>query len=530
MIVGLGAAFVCQIVLLAIAARNNRHMINPDGVAYLRLASYYAKGQTRLMVSGWWGPMISWLMAPLIPAFRNPLDAARIIMGLSATVFWLGSVAVLRSLGVFPTGVVLGAWFVALASVSWSVQYITPDLLLGGLLCFAISRMMSPLWTQSWKTQFGAGLLWGAAYLTKAVALPIALGVITITAILYLISGLTTVRPVLRSVGITLLGLVLLAAPWIVVLSLKYHRLVFSTSGPIAHAIVSPPNLKQGHPVALIQPEPGRITWGEDPPTQLYAEQKWSPFESRAYARHQLKIMYRNFEVILKYFASFDWLQLGFCSALLGLMVHTPWRQNLQTQRWRWVGGFLACITGVYLPFYSDLERYFFPAYPFLIAAVIGMIVWLTRQAQERNNFPRIIGICLIVISFGNPIRLVLPVALQGIDYPQGIYTKDFAARLEAAKMQGSIAGVGEASNPWQGEYIGQYLALFTNQPYFGSEPVADAVKLKSSGARLIVLDRHLPHGELENDPSFRNLDSDLFGSKQEADQYPLKAFLVTSP
>jgi hypothetical protein len=246
--------------------------------------------------------------------------------------------------------------------------------------------------------------------------------------------------------------------------------------------------------------------------------------------------MYLNFEVILKYFAGFDWLQLGFCSALLGLMVHTPWRQNLQTQRWRWVGGFLACIAGVYLPFYSDVERYFYPAYPFLFAAVIGMIFWLTRHAHERNNFPRIIGICLIVISFGNPIRLTLPVALQGLDYPPGIYSKDFAVRLEAAKVHGPIAGVGEHSNPlhgeytWHGDYIGQYLALFTNQPYFGSERVADAVKLKSSGARLVVLDRHLPHGELEQDPSFRNLDSELFRSKQEADQYPLKAFLVTSP
>ncbi len=530
MIVGIAAALVCQIVLLAVAARNNRHMIGPDGVAYMRLASYYAKGQTQLMVSGYWGPMISWLMAPLMPIFRNPMDAARVVMGLSAVVFWLGGVTVLRALGIFPTGIVLGSWFVALASVSWSVQMITPDLLLGGLLCLAVSRMMSPRWTQSWKTQVGAGMLLGAAYLAKAVALPIALGVITITAILYLISGLTTVRPVLRSIGITLIGFVLLAAPWIVVLSLKYQRFVFSTTGPIAHAILPPPNLNQGHPVALIRPEPGRITWWEDPQNDLYAEQKWSPFQSRAYAKHQLKIMYRNFEVILKYFWSFDWLQLGFCSALLGLLVHTPWRQNLQAQRWRWAGGFLACIAGVYLPFSSDLERYFYPGYPFLIAAAMGMMVWLISHAQEKNNFPRIIVICLLVISFGNPIRLILPVALRGLDYAPGIYTQDLAARLEAAQVHGPIAGVGEPPNPWQGEYIGHYLAMFTNQPYFGSERVADAVKLKSSGARLIVLDRHLPHGELEQDPSFRDLDSELFGSKQEADQYPLKAFLVVSP
>src|SRR5512141_3166048 len=67
------AAFACQVTLLCLAGWQNDHMLNPDGIAYLRIASYYAHGQTDLMISGYWGPLISWLMAPLLALGVPPL-------------------------------------------------------------------------------------------------------------------------------------------------------------------------------------------------------------------------------------------------------------------------------------------------------------------------------------------------------------------------------------------------------------------------------------------------------------------------
>src|SRR5262249_6785787 len=65
----------------------NRHALNPDGVAYLRLASYYSAGNWHLAVSGYWAPLLSWLMAPLLKLGIAPLVTARILMALSAVVF-----------------------------------------------------------------------------------------------------------------------------------------------------------------------------------------------------------------------------------------------------------------------------------------------------------------------------------------------------------------------------------------------------------------------------------------------------------
>ena len=88
--------FVCQVTLLCLAGWQNDYMLNTDGVAYLRIASYYAHGQTHLMISGYWGPLISWLMAPLVALGVPPLATGRVVMGLSAVVFWFGCVSVFR--------------------------------------------------------------------------------------------------------------------------------------------------------------------------------------------------------------------------------------------------------------------------------------------------------------------------------------------------------------------------------------------------------------------------------------------------
>ena len=175
--IGVAGAVICQIALLLIAGLRNRHMLNPDATAYIQLARDYAAGQFHVAVSGYWGPMLSWLMVPIMGFVSHPLDVARVAMGVSAVFFFLGCVTLFRSFNVHPALIVLGAWLVALASISWSVENITPDLLMTGWLCLALSRMALPKWMESRRTQWLTGLLLGAAYLTKAVALPAAFGI-----------------------------------------------------------------------------------------------------------------------------------------------------------------------------------------------------------------------------------------------------------------------------------------------------------------------------------------------------------------
>ena len=102
----------------------------------------------------------------------------------------------------------------------------------------------------------------GAAYLAKHAALPISVMTIIALAVINY-QG----RQTLRGMTICFAGILLVAGPWIGLLSYKYGRPAISTIGPIQHAIVGPPDMERDHPDHrhFYKPEPGRITVAEDP-------------------------------------------------------------------------------------------------------------------------------------------------------------------------------------------------------------------------------------------------------------------------
>jgi hypothetical protein len=298
--------FVVQIILLAKATWLFREQINPDAISYLRIAGYYLHGQTDLMVSGVWGPLLSWLIAPLLLVFDDGLLAAHVAVAISAIVFLFGTYSLLRAMKLPDSAVMAGTWITVFLSVYWSTTVISPDLLMGGIFCWGISRLLSG------KYDLGTGLILGVAYLAKHVALPLSGMAVIAFAIIN--------RPRLGAIAIVGVGFLLIAGPWIAALSYKYGRPTFSTIGPIQHAIVGPPDVYRDHPDHLhfYKPEPGRITTSEDPTNLPY--NYWSPIESWAYARHQASLVYHNAGTILHYLRSFDWLGLGIISAIFGIV------------------------------------------------------------------------------------------------------------------------------------------------------------------------------------------------------------------
>lgn len=518
---GIAIAIVYQLVLLIMAGWKDRFVLNMDGVIYIRIASYYASENFDLAISGYWGPLLSWLIAPLLGVVENPLYAARIVMGLSAVVFLLGCISIFRNMEIHPAGILLGTWIAAAMSVAWSVAAITPDLLMSGLLCLAISLMVSRRWAESSLRQLTAGLLFGVAYLTKAVAFPMAILTASAIAALWVIGRIRNRTVVTRSLLITLLNFLLVCTGWILILSTKYKSIVFSTSGKIAYAIVGPPDKERYHPITRMfhTPEPGRITSAEDPTYLPY--QYWSPFENLDYAKHQLMLIYQNIEVIFNHLSGFAALHLGLLAVFWALFVHTPWRQNMSTDRWRWAGVMVACTTVIYLPVYALDQRYYFATYPFLFAASAGMVTWLAPEIRLRWNWPRLFGFAVVTLCFVLPARTALQRAFTGtIEKQRGVHASDLAKKLKAAGIHGAIAG---------GEADGFYVAFYTDQPWHGHELIPTAESFKASGAKLALVHRNEEAliSELNQDPALVNLDSLLFHDQAEADKFPLKVYQI---
>ena len=442
------------------------------------------------------------------------------------SVFLFGCVRVFHSFQMRPAAIVLCTWISAIAGVYWSVSVeanLTPDLLMSGLICIAISRTVSPSWNQRWAGPFTAGIWYGLAYLAKPVAFPVTFGLGIGIGALWILSRLSSVKVVVRSLAITLLGFLLVAGPWVTILSLKYNDLVVSTSAKIAHAIVSPYNPDQGHlPSTMFhRPEPGRFSSGEDVTFLPY--HYWSPFSNIQYFKHQLNLVYYNANTVFNFLSGFDRFGIGLVLALIGLFVHTPWRENMAADRWRWAAVPIGFISGIYLPVYASAGRYYYAAYPFLLVSSMGMVVWLTQKPRETINLPRLIGIMLLAISFGRAPAANLPDALSGLESRPSVLAKEVADKLRALDLQGPIAGVGDCRRV--GFYV-EYVAFFMRQPYYGCEEKTSLVRIKNSGAEVIMADPLLPvTAEIETDPAFKNVDHLIFQTKAEAASSPWKVY-----
>jgi hypothetical protein len=504
-----------QIAGLVTAAWIFQDALNPDGIAYLQIASHYAHGQPGLGISGHWGPLLSWLMAPFLRAGIPPPATARVVMALSAIIFLLGCRRIFCRAklggGLFYWG--LGT--MALLSILWSVELITPDLLLAGVILFAFDEMLATGWHFRPGIAFGAGLWWGLAYLIKAVGMP--LGILTCLgmAVLRWRKNPEAKLEIARGVGLTLAGLALVASPWVAVLSRHYGKLTISTSAIHNHALVGP---SVDSPVHLLdegfrQPERGQITIWEDPPPP---GPDWSPWENWRNAAHQIRIMEDNTPTVLSILTR---ICLVFPILVLGALVRPgKFRTDADDVPNRlWFLLPVATLGFLYLPNYlmRDELRYFYAAAPLMFIGGAALL-----RDWSLRPWRRLFAAALLAGS------LLIPGMLRyEYDSSQtpvaGQCARVLAQKLTRAGLGGPVAGSGLLP----GGRAGLYIAYFLGQPWLGDEVSPRAADFEGSGAGLIVVNRGSEIAqELAGDAFFRNLDGLLF-SPAEVSQFPLQVF-----
>ncbi len=108
---------------LLVAGSQNSHQVNTQGIAYILLAKHYAAGDFGLAVSSYWSPLLSWLLALGLKAGWSDLTVARVVMGLSGALFWLGATLLLFVCRLSALSFLVGVWLSSFAAVG------------GGLVC-----------------------------------------------------------------------------------------------------------------------------------------------------------------------------------------------------------------------------------------------------------------------------------------------------------------------------------------------------------------------------------------------------------
>lgn len=507
------AALAC---ILLWTARTHALDVDQDGIAYMRIAEYWAAGDFRLAITGYWGPLLSWATAAVLRA-GVPLPLAGHLAAAAGGVLFVGaSLLALRRLGLSPRQALVATALTALATVSWATESVTPDLLVSAFLLLGWAGLAGQDFLTSTRSQVLTGVALGIAYLAKAVALPVGVLSIAVAALLHTVLG-ERIGRVLRACSISATLLAAIAAPWILVLSLHYGKPTFSTSGPINHAIVGPsaPPDAIEHPyrMAIAAPDRGRVTSWEEPSGMRYP--LWSPFESAENLRHQFGLVRRNHAGIFGALVSMDLLSLGVVALPAAFLFHLPWRENLLRQRWRWSFALLLPLFAIYLPVFAKATRYFYAAFPLMVGVSLALV---DGMIERRGTAPagrfvgslRFLPVALACVAFGVPAALDAGKTLVG-----GSSGVSRAAHRTASALTKS--GHAQAGFVGGGD-LGTRLAFFARQPWCGDLGYAAWTpqlvrerneEISASPCRIIVAPRRRDLGEvIEVELGARSLDA----------------------
>jgi len=394
--------YTATVIPLAISSRDR---INPDAVAYIRRAIYISRGDFAHSLSGYWSPLISWGIAPLIKLHMDPLHAARFICCLwgalwliAAGVFFDRFTTINR---IWKTGALLIS---ALLIAEIAARQITPDVMLAACLLFYFSITLSPNFLRRPSLQFFAGLLGGFSYLAKAYALPFVLVHLPLTILLrrWLERDDQNIRPpILLPLVRALLGIAIFSLPWIAANSARFGHLTISTAGSHAHTDVGPAEVQAKIP-AFFGPVPDPyITAHETKDEQNYPT--WSPFHSRQYFIHQLHVIVQHALTIARSIALFDRLYVSALSALIGILAIFN-LIKIDFPRWKllWLllGAALYC-SGMLLVFFT--ARYILPLWaPLLLALALTVAMRVASPPFLRSIFVLAIFVSFAIAAISN--------------------------------------------------------------------------------------------------------------------------------
>ena len=210
------------------------HRVAPDTVSYLTIARKYRAWDFAQAINGYWSPLFSWLLAPLLCLGAPTEVTAKCLMiaiGVAAlaAVWWLGQrVELPESVRTWTTLCVVPA--VAM----YTLTDTTPDLLVAVILVVYLGVVIGADYPRSLWQGAACGLLGALAYLAKAYAFPFFLAHFFAVSGYLLLRRRSSGEEVRRLVAATAMGLLvfaLLAGSWAGLLSRKYARITIGTTG-----------------------------------------------------------------------------------------------------------------------------------------------------------------------------------------------------------------------------------------------------------------------------------------------------------
>lgn len=451
-----------------------RHYVNPDGTAYVQVSRLLLDGEWAAAVNGYWGPLISWLMTPLLAVGIPEILSLRLVL-LGAALLTLGPLRSLaRRAGASDTAtgvVLLGVAPFLVYTVLFGAY---PDVLMGAALVRCCDLLFRPSYETSVRTALAAGVWAAVACLAKSYAVPVVLVLLPLAALVHLVStrGLRP-APLVRQGVLSLVAVTVLFGAWAGVLSVSYGEPTYSTSADFNARLVAPGsagnpfNYPGLYPPARADalsawdepselPIPARTDSGDDPDGGEAAEQEAGALAERA------ESIYGNARIVVG-----SVLRRGLPLVLLAgvaLVWHARHRRLPSTAL---TGPLLAgAVAAGGLLLIIAIERYlWFPILALVPAAAVGFDVVVGFVADRRRRLV-VPGLAVAVVG------VLGLTSLQGL-VPRWDLDADVTVAADALEEQGGLDGdVASTDNDWNRTLL---LCLEVGCQYFGRPVAQDA-------------------------------------------------------
>ncbi len=236
-----------------------QYIFDVDGIGYASVADHYAAGDWQKAVNGYWSPLHSWLILPLIKAGVSTITAFKMSNAVIACLLllvldrWLNRYEFSKfvTTGIYLTAVVLLLYY--------SYYELSADLLMALLLLVYFYLLSSPGFFSNRKKNLLAAFVGAAAYLAKAYAFPFFL--------LHFSFAHLFLNKERKQFGIYMLSILiflLCCSPWIIALHAKYGEWMIGTAGKLN---MSWHLIPERNDDVLFYPPPfaGAPSWWEDP-------------------------------------------------------------------------------------------------------------------------------------------------------------------------------------------------------------------------------------------------------------------------
>ncbi len=400
-----------------------QHVLDIDAISYLHVAERYASGDWQTALNGYWSPLFSWILVPLVHVNIDLVVGAKYV---NALIGLLTLVSCFRLFARFPlTPTFQRVYPFALVGMVLSFVFyeLCADLLQLWLLILYLDVVIRPNWIRRKKSVITAAVLAALGYYAKAYTFPFFMVHFPIA--IWLELRRPTIRVAwLEGRSTWFLGMVvflLLTMPYVAAISSKYGSFRINNAGKLNTSWFLSPGLSDQRKLVAEPPYTDATSYWDDP---TYAQEKFvGPFTSMHFFAVQVKWWISN---VLKFAGLLNQISVFAFLILLGFgfwLYRTP---KLPPSAWQ-LGWMLSLYPAGYLLIFIEW-RYIW-IIPVLLLLLAGILLYDCLQSGWLHKVAVLILTLILPISL-----LVQPMQeLQDLRYNN----RDTYALADAFKARG---------------------------------------------------------------------------------------------